>query len=125
MYRLSPFTYLVSGMLSTGVANTSSECAANEFATFDPPANQTCAQYMDPYIQASGGGYLQNPEATSGCSYCSMSSTNQFLAAVDIYWKDAWRNFGLMWVYVIFNLFGALFLYWLLRVPKGKRAKNN
>ncbi|KAK7515313.1 ABC-2 type transporter-domain-containing protein [Phyllosticta citriasiana] len=125
MYRVSPFTYLVSGMLSTGVANTDAICADNEYLTFAPAGNQTCGAYMEPYIQSSGGGYLVNPEATDSCTYCAMSSTNQFLAQVDIYWKDAWRNFGLMWVYIAFNVFGAVVLYWALRVPKGKRAKNN
>jgi hypothetical protein len=28
-----------------------------------------------------------------------------------------------MWVYVIFNIFAALFLYWLTRVPKVKKEK--
>lgn len=27
-----------------------------------------------------------------------------------------------MWAYIIFNVFGALFLYWLTRVPKGKQS---
>jgi hypothetical protein len=38
-------------------------------------------------------------------------------------YSDAWRNFGILWVYVIFNIFGALFLYWLIRVPKVKKEK--
>jgi ABC-type multidrug transport system permease subunit len=37
---------------------------------------------------------------------------------------DRWRNFGLLFVYVAFNVFGALFLYWLTRVPKkAKKVK--
>ncbi|KAK8169282.1 ABC-2 type transporter-domain-containing protein [Phyllosticta citrichinensis] len=124
MYRLSPFTYLVGGMLSTGVANTDATCADNEYLVFAPANNLTCGAYMEPYIQLSGGGYLLDPQATDSCSYCAMSSTNQFLTTLNIYWKDAWRNFGLMWVYIIFNICGAVFLYWAIRVPKGKRAKN-
>jgi flagellar biosynthesis/type III secretory pathway M-ring protein FliF/YscJ len=31
-----------------------------------------------------------------------------------------WRNFGLLWVYVVFNIFAAVFFYWLARVPKNK-----
>lgn len=38
---------------------------------------------------------------------------------------DRWRNFGIMWAFIIFNIFGALFLYWLTRVPKkAKTAKK-
>ncbi len=70
---------------------------------------------MTPYISAAGG-YLTNPNATSDCSFCSISSTNTFLAAFNIYYKTRWRDFGLMWVYIIFNVFAALGLYWLARV---------
>lgn len=27
-----------------------------------------------------------------------------------------WRNFGLFWAYVVFNVFAAAFLYWAFRV---------
>lgn len=38
--------------------------------------------------------------------------------------EDTWRDFGLMWVYIAFNIPGAEFIYWLVRVPKGKRASG-
>ena len=28
----------------------------------------------------------------------------------------SWRNYGIMWAYVIFNIFAAFGLYWLARV---------
>ncbi|KAB2575415.1 ABC transporter [Lasiodiplodia theobromae] len=124
MYYLSPFTYLISGMLSTAVANAPASCASNEFLKFEPMANQTCQEYIQPYTELTGGGYMLNPDATTGCQFCSMDSTNSFLASVDIYWKDAWRNFGIMWVYVIFNVFAAIFIYWLARVPKKPSKKK-
>ena len=93
MYRVSPFTYLVSAMLSTGVANTDIVCAANEFMKFLAPNGTTCAEYMAPYIAATGG-YLEDPTAISQCSYCTMSKTNTFLAAAGANYDDRWRNFG-------------------------------
>ena len=93
MYRLSPFTYLVSAMLATGVANTSVECAANEFMKFLPPNGTTCGEYMQTYIDAVGG-YLQDENTTKECSYCTMSETNTFLAAAGSSYDDRWRNFG-------------------------------
>ncbi|RFU31901.1 hypothetical protein B7463_g4413, partial [Scytalidium lignicola] len=122
MYRVSPFTYLISAMLSTAVANTNVVCASNEYVHFDP-ANGTCAEYMSSYINTAGG-YLQNPDATSGCSFCSISETNSFLASVASNFHDAWRNFGLMWVYIIFNVFAALLIYWLARVPKNQKVEE-
>ncbi|KAJ5682612.1 ABC multidrug transporter C [Penicillium macrosclerotiorum] len=123
MYRVSPFTYLVSAMLSTGVSGSEAVCGAVEYLHFDPPSNQTCYDYMEPYMSLNGG-YLQNPNATTECSFCSISSTDTFLASVSSYYKDAWRNFGLMWVYIIANIFLAVFIYWLARVPKGSRSKS-
>ncbi|KFY20922.1 hypothetical protein V491_03314 [Pseudogymnoascus sp. VKM F-3775] len=122
MYRVSPFTYLVDAMLSVGIANTKVVCAENELLHFDPAANQTCLEYMSPYMSVAGGQVL-NPSATADCSYCSLDSTNQFLASISSSYDNRWRNFGLLWVYIIFNVAMALVLYWAVRVPKGaKRA---
>jgi ABC-type multidrug transport system permease subunit len=122
MYRVSPFTYMVSGMLSVGVANTNVVCAPNEYLHFQP-VNGTCEEYIGPY-KAVAGGYMQNPDATSDCRFCPMDDTNVFLKMVTANYDDAWRNFGLLWVYCVFNVFAALFLYWLVRVPKVKKEKG-
>ena len=89
MYRVSPFSYLVSSMLSTAVANTAAYCADNEFLHFDPVSGQNCDQYMDSYINGNAtlglnaaGGYLTNPSATENCQYCPIGDTNAYLAGV-------------------------------------------
>jgi hypothetical protein len=33
--------------------------------------------------------------------------------------------YSILWVYVIFNIFGALALYYLLRMPKPKKEKGD
>ncbi|KAK5071351.1 Multidrug resistance protein [Cryomyces antarcticus] len=125
MYRLSPFTYLISAMLSTAVANTNVVCADNELLTFQPLNGQTCATYMSNYISVAGG-YLPNPQATADCSFCTYSSTNVFLSAVSSSYSTRWRDFGIMWAYIVFNVAGAFFLYWLIRVPKtSKKSKKD
>ncbi|KAL4798982.1 ABC-2 type transporter-domain-containing protein [Aspergillus venezuelensis] len=124
MYRVSPFTYLVSAMLSTGVSGTDAYCEQVEFLTIPSPANSTCREYMQPYIDAAGG-YLQNPDATSDCTFCQISKTDTFLLSVSSSYDDAWRNFGLMWVYIVFNIAAAVFIYWLARVPKGSKTKGS
>ncbi|KAF2258149.1 putative multidrug resistance ABC transporter [Lojkania enalia] len=122
MYRVSPFTYLISGMLSTGVANTNVVCAENEYLRFQP-ASGTCEEYIQPWKDLYGG-YTDNPNDTSDCRFCTMGDTNVFLSSVSADYNDVWRNFGLMWVYIVFNIFGAVFLYWLVRVPKVKKEKE-
>ena len=93
MYRVSPFSYLVSAMLSTAVANARVECAANEFLTFQPPQGMNCGQYMAVYTNMTGG-YLEDDSSTTLCSYCSIGDTNTFLASVQSSYDDRWRNFG-------------------------------
>jgi ATP-binding cassette subfamily G (WHITE) protein 2 (PDR) len=123
MYRVSPFTYLVSGMMSTGLANTKVVCSNIEYLHFDPPSGETCGTYMSDYIKMAGG-YLLNENATSACSFCSVEDTNVFLATVSSKYSERWRNFGLMWVFIGFNILGAIFMYWLVRVPKVKKEKK-
>lgn len=120
MYRASPFTYLVSAMLATGVSGTTAVCESVEFLHFSPPSNQTCGDYMQPYIKLAGG-YLENPGSTGECLFCSISSTDTFLESVNSTYADVWRNFGLMWVFIVFNIFAAVFIYWLARVPKARK----
>jgi len=122
MYRVSPFTYIVDGMLSVGLANTHVVCTAVEFVTFDP-TNGTCKDYMAPYIQKSGG-YLQNPDATSGCKFCTVDLTNTFLKSVSSSYSHRWRNFGILFSYLVFNIAGAIILYYVARVPKNTKEKE-
>lgn len=123
MYRTSPFTYWVGGMANALLYGRAIQCASDELSTFNPPAGMTCQTYLASYLQTAPGT-LQNPQATSNCNYCSLSSANQFLAGVDIYWTDRWRDFGLMWVYVFFNAAAAVFIYWFFRVRKSSGKKS-
>ncbi|KAJ5817413.1 CDR ABC transporter [Penicillium robsamsonii] len=124
MYYVSPFTWLASGLLSTGVANTEIVCASNEYVKFLPPAGQSCGSYMASYI-SSFGGYLIDPNNTQHCEFCQLGNTNDYLSTVNIRYEDRWRNFGIVLVYVVVNAVGALGVYWLVRLPRrgglGKR----
>ncbi|GKZ66701.1 hypothetical protein AnigIFM50267_000569 [Aspergillus niger] len=118
MYRVSPMTYLVSGMLSAGLANTAVHCSDLELVVVQPPANETCASYLADYMKIAGGA-VYNPQATADCEYCQMTNSNVYLASLSTSYAERWRNFGLMWAYIAFNVFAALFLYWFVRVRSG------
>jgi len=115
MPRVSPLAYLVEGFLTTAVANSEVICAAHEYVTITPPAGLTCAGWMGPYMKMAGG-YVSNPDATSDCKFCAVSSTNTFLATMGVNFKYRWRDFGIMWIYIVFNICAAIFIYWLARV---------
>ncbi|ODN86312.1 ATP-binding cassette, subfamily G (WHITE), member 2, PDR [Cryptococcus wingfieldii CBS 7118] len=118
LYRVSPFTYITEGMLAVAVANTNVVCATQELLSFSPPSGQTCGDYMGTYISAAGG-YLLDASATDACQYCTLDSTNTFLAQFKIYYSHAWRNWGIIWAYIIFNIFAAVLIYYIARVPKN------
>jgi ATP-binding cassette, subfamily G (WHITE), member 2, PDR len=122
MYHLSPFTYLISAMMSTGLANTKVQCAANELVTFNPPFGLTCGEYLSPYISAVGGK-LQDMNAIVNCKYCTVEDTNVFLSGISSNYDNRWRDFGIGMLYIVFNIAASLFLYWLVRMPKGSKWK--
>lgn len=123
MYRVSPFTYLVSAILSTGLANVEVTCAKNEYTVFDPPNGSTCGEYLSDYVKAAGG-YVLNEGATSECNFCTIKDTNVYLTALSSSYDNRWRDFGIGMVYIVVNIVGALFLYWLVRMPKNKNKKK-
>ncbi|KAI0123219.1 P-loop containing nucleoside triphosphate hydrolase protein [Xylariales sp. AK1849] len=117
MYKVSPFTYIVSAMLSTGIANHEVKCVDLELLRFQPGSAQNCGEYMAPFTQIAGGA-VYNPSDTSLCMYCPLVDTNVFLSSFGALYDERWRNLGLVWAYIVFNIFAALFLYWAARVPK-------
>ncbi|KAI9830727.1 MAG: hypothetical protein M1819_005391 [Sarea resinae] len=123
MYRVSPFTYLIGGVLTTGLANTSVKCSKIELRHLEPPAGMTCGEYMTNYTKLFGGA-IYNPSATTDCHFCSLATTNEFLASINMYYHQRWRNFGFMWIYIVANVVGAVGFYWLMRVPKGRQGKE-
>ncbi|KAJ3536716.1 hypothetical protein NM208_g6606 [Fusarium decemcellulare] len=120
LYRASPLSYWISAVLSTGFANVDVTCAANEYTIISPPENKTCGSYMTDYISRMGG-YLLDSKAKSDCRYCKMKDTNTYLAGISSHYEDRWRNFGIGWVYIVFNIMAALGLYYLARMPKGRK----
>ncbi|KPM43984.1 ABC transporter CDR4 [Neonectria ditissima] len=117
MYRVSPMTYIIGAMLSDGVAKQQVQCSDIEFLTLQPANNLTCGEYLDPFMQSAGGA-LQDPSSKDQCMFCSIAQTDTYLQAVGVDYNDRWRNFGLIWVYIVFNCFVAVGIYWLARVPK-------
>lgn len=122
MYRVSPLTYWVAGIAATMLHDRPINCSETEVSVFDPPPSQTCGEYLAAYL-TQAPGTLQNPEATADCRYCSLSVGDQFLEQSGISYSQRWRNFGILWAYIGFNVAGAVALYYLLRVRSTKAKK--
>ncbi|OCK79908.1 hypothetical protein K432DRAFT_426134 [Lepidopterella palustris CBS 459.81] len=103
-YYVSPFTWLVSAMMSTGTHNVPVHCADAEINTFQPPHGQTCGAYAGAFANASMAA-IYNPEAKSNCQFCLFSVADAYLTGVNIHWNNRWRNAAFLVVYVAFNVF--------------------
>ncbi|GAM42345.1 xenobiotic-transporting ATPase [Talaromyces pinophilus] len=115
MYRVSPLTYLISGMAGNGLDEKAVTCSSSELSVFNPASGLTCGEYLKAYL-AVAPGTLYNYNATSDCQYCSLQSANQVLAGSNIYPDQRWLNWGIGWAYIVFNIFGAVALYYAFRV---------
>ncbi|KIV77658.1 hypothetical protein PV11_09444 [Exophiala sideris] len=124
MWRVSPFTYLIGGWAGTGLANRPVVCAQNELAVFDPPQGQTCGTYLAKYINGGAPGTLLNPTANVNCEYCPIRNADQFLAGSSVYPSQQYRNLGIMFGYIAFNMLAAMALYYLFRVKRVFRKGN-
>lgn len=122
MYKVSPLTYFVQSLLGVILQDRKVECAAKEFNYFQPPSGLTCQEFAGPFVQ-SVGGYLKDPNATSNCAYCRYTVGAEYLATINIYQSQKWRNVGFFFVYIIFNIVAMLVLYYLVRVKVWKFPK--
>ncbi|KAJ5116193.1 hypothetical protein N7456_000541 [Penicillium angulare] len=121
MYRVSPFTYWVSAMASTQVHGRQVVCSSDELSIFNPPSGQTCWDYLEKYATLAGG-QVMNKNATSNCEYCAVEVADQYIAGSGIYFNEHWRNFGIVWAYIAFNIFIAVMTYYLFRVKRWNTA---
>ncbi|KAI2609057.1 ABC-2 type transporter-domain-containing protein [Hypoxylon fragiforme] len=115
MYWVNPATYWIGGMLAATMDGVPIQCDPSETAQFDVPPNQTCQSYAGEFAQAAGG-YLLNPDATSGCQYCQYSVANQYLATLNIEASEKWRDLGIFAAFCISNWALVYFFIYTVRV---------
>ncbi|KAF9224734.1 pleiotropic drug resistance ABC transporter [Gyrodon lividus] len=119
MYRISPFTYMVSGFLSQVISHQPIICSSTELVILQPPSGVTCGAYMGPYFSYAGG-YVMNPQATSACAFCPFETTDQYMMlSLNIEYSHHWRDLGILLGIVLFNVFAIFALTYLFRIRTG------
>lgn len=123
MYRVSPMTYWIGGVLGLAISNAHVTCEDTELKYITPPSGMSCEDYFSKFISTLNNeteGLAGDLTSASGgrCQYCPTGSTNAFLTSVNIHYRDRWRNLGIFWAYIGFNVFMCSLLYYLARVPK-------
>jgi ABC-type multidrug transport system permease subunit len=81
---------------------------------------------MTEWFESGYPGRLELGSGTSEttCRFCSYTNTDVFLDQINSSYADRWRNFGILWAFIIFNIFAAIGLYWLARVPKKQKKEK-
>ncbi|PVH97056.1 P-loop containing nucleoside triphosphate hydrolase protein [Periconia macrospinosa] len=130
MYRVSPATYLVNGMVIAGIANTNITCSSTELLHIELPHGWvgSCSGYVVDEVHGSG----------RGCMYCALTDVNHFLMNRDVNASDGWKYAGLFSLLSMYQKIGvdplvSMYIYtahvtqrlnyWPGSQPKWKRRK--
>lgn len=127
MYHLTPFTYLIEGLVVNVLHGLPIVCTDIEVNTFTAPATQTCDAYMAPFFANGGNGYLTGSTSTAAggnCVYCRYATGDQYFETLGMKYDHRWRDYGLMWAYVVFNMFFIIFMFYIFRIWKFKFSRG-
>ncbi|KAJ2232407.1 ATP-binding cassette transporter snq2 [Coemansia sp. RSA 1722] len=117
MYWLSPYLYYVEGVITNDLHGSEVTCRNDEFYRFEPPSGQTCNEYAGDWV-ASAVGYLNNPDATSSCEYCSFKVGDEFYESLSWSFAHRWRNMGILLGFVVFNVVFTVLMIRIYKVNK-------
>jgi ATP-binding cassette subfamily G (WHITE) protein 2 (SNQ2) len=124
MYYLNPFNYLMGSILTFTIYDAEVKCSSEEFALFDTPNNQTCAEYLADYLVGEGvSTNLVNPDATSGCRVCQYTTGADYLATLNLaHYYDGWRDAAIVVIFAI-SSYAMVYLLMKLRTKASKKAE--
>lgn len=117
MYRVTPLSYYISAIMSTGLSGSRITCAASDILRVEPPLGQTCGAYL-----GSPALNILNESATTACEVCAYDTADALLAYFGMNFNERWWQWGVTVAYNIGNIALAILLYWVVRVPKGTKS---
>jgi len=94
---------VVSGMVVTELHGRPVICPQDELSTFTAPRGQTCGEYMAPFFERGGAGYIVN-NATSACEYCAYTAGEQFYLPLGLDFHHRWVDLGIFTAFIGSNL---------------------
>ncbi|KAF9585985.1 hypothetical protein BGW38_010677 [Lunasporangiospora selenospora] len=103
MYWLDPYHYVIEAIVTVQLHDVEVRCKGDEFSIFNAPPGQTCGDYAAAFMTRATG-YINNPSATSGCEYCVYSKGQDFYHGLSMDFANRWRDFGIIWIYIVFNI---------------------
>ncbi|CAD6608928.1 XXYS1_4_G0045650.mRNA.1.CDS.1 [Saccharomyces cerevisiae] len=118
MWKASPYTYFVQNMVGIMLHKKPVVCKKKELNYFNPPNGSTCGEYMKPFLEKATG-YIENPDATSDCAYCIYEVGDNYLTHISSKYSYLWRNFGIFWIYIFFNIIAMVCVYYVFHVRQS------
>ncbi|KAL5505028.1 SNQ2_6 [Sanghuangporus vaninii] len=124
LYGASPLTYLLEGFIGQALGQQLVECSQTEFLQLVPPSGQTCADYLNVFIDEAGG-YLNNPHGSEICEYCPARTTDEYLASrYNIYYSHRWRNVVIVLAACLLNIVLMFVLTYIFRIRRGRLSRS-
>lgn len=128
MYRVTPLTYYIGGLLSATLGEVPVRCSLSEVVHIPLPSEYTagsllesCQSYLAVFM-SNNGGALAESTSPGMCSYCLVTNTTAVLDTLEIHGGRWWR-LGVSLGYVVFNIAGTFVIYWAVWVrARSKRG---
>ncbi|GAA5811509.1 hypothetical protein MFLAVUS_004946 [Mucor flavus] len=119
MYSLNPYHYIVEGLITNALDGVKVICGESDFIKIKAPVGQNCGDYMTEFFADGGLGYIGNPNSTDFCDYCQYTTGNDYYES-RLGWSfdNRWRNFGILWIFTLFNVAVFVVLTYLFRKQK-------
>ncbi|KAF9001112.1 pleiotropic drug resistance ABC transporter [Cyathus striatus] len=110
LYYITPFTYIMDSIYGYSQHGLTLECSVDELTVIDVPSGLTCISYLEAYIDREGG-YVLNPNSTTYCVYCPVSSVDSWMReCYNISYSHRWRDVGILLGYISFHV-GTNFIF--------------
>ncbi|WFD29917.1 hypothetical protein MSPP1_000931 [Malassezia sp. CBS 17886] len=128
MFRLSPFTWIIEGMLGNAIFDKPVRCTDVELNSIVPPSGMSCEQYLKNFSSTlaqpavPGAGYYE-PAPDGTCSFCAMREGEDYMDSILLDSSRRFRDLGFLVAYIAFNFFLYFALYYLFRIHRWKREK--
>ncbi|KAF6512916.1 hypothetical protein HZS61_007722 [Fusarium oxysporum f. sp. conglutinans] len=124
LYYLSPFTYLLGGMVTAVTSSVGVSCSSADLTLFTAPANETCSSYVSKWA-LSASAQLLNPEASGDdyCQVCRWTTGTQFLDQFNLgdgQLGGQWGSWGIFVVFTFSNLALVYFFTWATKLKGWK-----
>ncbi|KAK7063883.1 pleiotropic drug resistance ABC transporter protein [Favolaschia claudopus] len=117
LYQLVPYTRSIAAMVSTELHGLKIRCKSDEFAVFNPPSNSSCSQWAQDFVNVAGG-YLDNPDDSTNCRYCTYAVGDEFYTPLGIRYSLRWRDAFIFLAFVGFNIIATIIASRYLRYAK-------